>query len=410
MKILSICIPNYNRLDKLNNLLSIIIQNINSNRLNKKVEICISDDCSEEDPGFTINKKMQEYPDVAICYRRNKLNMGMDYNFLQSVLMANAKYCWIIGNDDLPTNTGITNIIAILERFLKESIDFVVTPFRCYDYDNNYIRTVYPLGIENKKEILFNTSNLKNLNTIISQVQHNSALFGFLSNTVFKRERWVQHGDMFADKMDSIFIQMYMNIQTLIEGAIYLYTPIEIISNFIDEETNQTTDRKYRIAIGLNGVINYFFCGENHIRMQKIMVDEYITGDIWELPDDSTMKNNILQIASIKNDLYRRYFVKANKREERFSKKTVIIYGAGNYGKKALRKLEGYCKRIIGFCDSDENKQGTYIAKYPVFGIEELCMYHKAQECIVVVANNKSLEDIINTLNSRGIQDIALVT
>ena len=161
MKILSICIPNYNRLDKLNNLLSIIIQNINSNRLNKKVEICISDDCSEEDPGFTINKKMQEYPDVAICYRRNKLNMGMDYNFLQSVLMANAKYCWIIGNDDLPTNTGITNIIAIVESKFDAMRD-AITPETLNDagekecFDGVYLRThINSSSVSNDLQTLF---------------------------------------------------------------------------------------------------------------------------------------------------------------------------------------------------------------------------------------------------------------
>ena len=100
MKLLSICIPNYNRLEKLENLLSNIAETILKNNLQEKVEICISDDCSKENPIFMFYEKQKEYPNITMHYRYNKINMGMDYNFLQSVFLAESNYCWIIGNDD----------------------------------------------------------------------------------------------------------------------------------------------------------------------------------------------------------------------------------------------------------------------------------------------------------------------
>lgn len=336
--------------------------------------------------------------------------MGMDYNFLQSVIMASAQYCWIVGNDDVPTDSGIIAVMKALENYFLQNIDIIVTPFSCYDYDRNYVNTVYPLGIDIKQEKIFNTRNTSDMSELLNLVHHNSALFGFLSNVIFKREIWIQHMEMFKDKMNSIFIQMYMNIQALVDGAKYLYLPYIIVNNFIDDSTNQTLERRYRITIGLYGVISQFFKGEDKRKFQKIMIDEYISGVFFELPEDDYMRKDILRIPSIKNSLYSKYFINIADRKSYFNKKNIVIYGAGTYGKKALEKLKELNANILGFCDVDKNKQGKYLSGFIVFDFKRLIKYYNELNCVIVVANNKALEDIVNKLISYKIENIALIT
>lgn len=334
----------------------------------------------------------------------------MDYNFLQSVFLAESNYCWIIGNDDIPTEMGLPEVIRILEETTFKSIDLIVTPFQCYDYESNYINTVYPLGIEIEQIRIFDTQNAYELSELINLVHHNSALFGFLSNVIFRRKIWIKYEEMFKNKMDTIFIQMYMNIQALKEGAYYLYLPQKIIKNYLDDNTNQTIHRKYDIVKGLYGVVTYFFEGVEREKLQKIIVDEYISGDFFELSIENPMRKNILNIKSAKIDIYQKYFVYIDERMNFFNRKNVIIYGAGKYGRKALAKLQEIDVNILGFSDIDKNKQGTYVDKYIIFDFDKLLKYYELLECVVVVANNKSLVDIIYKLEKFNIKNIALIT
>ena len=152
MKYLSVCIPNYNRLEKLNKLLLTVADQILQFSFEDEVEICVSDDCSIENPTNLISKIRIQYPNIDIRYKRNSTNMGMDYNFLNSVLLSDSLYCWIIGNDDLPTKDGIKIAIENLKNE-DNKIDLMVTPFDVLGVDEKIRKIVYPLFID--KEIKF---------------------------------------------------------------------------------------------------------------------------------------------------------------------------------------------------------------------------------------------------------------
>ena len=131
MKYLAICIPNYNRLDKLERLIEACASQINKHSLNAEVEICISDDCSPQDPSEMIMLMQKQYSEISFTYVRNEKNEGMDYNFLNSVLISDSLYCWIIGNDDLPEENGICQAVNYLKSKV-EQVDILITPFNVY--------------------------------------------------------------------------------------------------------------------------------------------------------------------------------------------------------------------------------------------------------------------------------------
>lgn len=409
MSYLAICIPNYSRLDKLKRLIEVSAEQIIQSSLEKEVAICISDDHSPEDPTEEIGILQKRYPQVAIHYERNEKNKGMDYNFLQSVVIADSKYCWIVGNDDLPVENAIERVVTHLKGN-ENSVDILVTPFDVYDEQEEKRDSIYPLGksIDNIK--VFDTTIRDEYKKLLFSISHNSGMFGFLSNVVFKRENWIRYYERFQDKLGTIFIQMYMNIQTLEDGAVYEYWQQKIIKNYADDETNGTINRIGNILIGLEGVIEYFFEGEIAQRLRKIIVDDYISGIIWGLPMENEFKKAVVSIDSGKNKLYHRFFIEPDQREKFFSDKDVVVFGAGKYGKQAMDELEARGARIIAIVDSDSNKTGNLFGKHRIQLVDELDEICHGIQPVIVVANHKYLTEMVEQVLEKGINNIAIIT
>lgn len=407
MKYLAICIPNYNRLDKLERLLLASVKQITRYSLEDLVEICVSDDCSAEDPIELVRKIQIQNPNVSIRYRRNQVNMGMDHNFLNSVLLSDSYYCWIIGNDDLPVEAGIK---AAVEKLMEkgETIDLLVTPFNVIDNNSKIMTSVYP--INSKEEIEFNTRKVEEYNELLWKIQHNSGLFGFLSNVIFKKENWCKFKEQFSNKMDTIFIQMYMNIQLLKEGAIYLYSPMRIIDNYADESVNESAKRICDILLGLDGVIEFFYDGDIKKYLKRVIVDAFISGMVWSIPDNSEYKERIRCIESEKNKIYENYFLTPDKREEFLKNKNIILYGAGNYGKKALMTLIAYDANILAVVDSDIKKQGEMFGNHTIQFSGGIKSLYTLGQTYVVVANHDHLVEIIKDLLSQKIDRLLIIT
>lgn len=409
MKKLAVCIPNYNRPQKLHALIKELARQIAIGDMVDKVEICINDDCSPESPVWVIEDVKKEYPEVDIAFGVNERNMGMDYNFLNCVKMSDAEYCWIVGNDDLPEENAIQRVLYYLDDEYV-GVDLLVSPFDVYDEKNNVLRTVYPLKDTSDQILYYDSSKIGEYDALIGRVTDGNGLFCFLSNVIFKKGAWIRHGDMFRDKMNSIFIQMYMNLQTMKEGAVYKYVPEKLIKDYVDDEVNATFKREYNVLVGLNGVIDYFFEGANHRKLQKCIVDERINGRMWDLPNESPLKQNIVSIESPKNELYKKYFVYSWERAEYFNGKDVLVYGAGNLGRKAVLELETYSVNSLRVFDADSNKWGNKIEGYEICSVETLYSIYKAGPCAVVVANCRSLVEIVEVLRENGIEKISIIT
>lgn len=405
MKLLAICIPNYNRINKLERLVRTVVEKISDKNLFDKVQLCISDDCSMENPDSLIEDIKILNPDVDIVYKRNTRNMGMDYNFLQSVMISDSKYCWIVGNDDLPTEDGIEICLDVLQK--NVDIDILLSPFDIYDEEDNVRQTIYPLI--QKQDILFDTSDKKQYECMLKSVAHSSGVFSFLSNVVFKREHWDKYAEKFTDKLDTIFIQMYMNIQTLEDGAKLLYIRDKIIRDYADDVTNNEIKRICGILFGLDGVVEYFFHGDIKLHLKRILVDAYISGKVWDLPEDNPYKKKLRKINSSKNYMYIKYFIEPEDRRRFFEHKTIFIYGAGNYGRLSYEELDRYGAKIIGIADSDISKIGEPFEQFQIVSVNEMVNVCKDREVYVIVANHFHLEDMVNTLLDRDIDKIAIV-
>ena len=93
MKI-SICIPQYNRIDYLLKSLRSIEEQTYTD-----LEVVISDDCSTDDTEPRIRELKTKYK-FPITYHRNASNIGYDANYRKCIELATGDYCLVIGNDD----------------------------------------------------------------------------------------------------------------------------------------------------------------------------------------------------------------------------------------------------------------------------------------------------------------------
>ncbi len=404
--LLSICIPNYNRINSLEKLLKEVIKQIYENNLQKRIQICISDDASKQNPDNLIYRIILENPLINIIYKRNLINRGMDYNFLDSVLLSCADYCWIIGNDDMLESNAITNITLLLEEAQRKGISIIVTPFKVYSSDGDYRYTVRPLKGEKN---IYNWLNPDQKENFINNINHESALFAFLSNTIFRRKDWINHGDMFSDKMNSLFIQMYMNLQTMIKGESYLYVNLFIIKNYLDlEPEDGFGQRMYRIAIGLYNVIGDFFVGEEQRYLQEKLVTPFLIDDLWENLD----KYNLLKSLNIKKAIiYNKYYVRKydllNTNDI-----SIIIFGAGKKGIENVKYLKKNGQNIIMFVDNDLSVQDTIIEGIPVKNAERIRQYKLKGEKLKIIVSSYNIDiliDMIKQIEKLGINEESIL-
>ncbi len=132
--LLSICIPSYNRLNCLDNCLNSIL--ISSNNVqNFDFEVCITDNCSEQNPVEIINKYRKN---LNIKFKRNKKNLGVALNAIEALKLSSSKYAWLIGNDDLILPNTLRDLKKIFESNFDVEYFFVNSYYLNSNELNNY--------------------------------------------------------------------------------------------------------------------------------------------------------------------------------------------------------------------------------------------------------------------------------
>jgi abequosyltransferase len=110
-KILSICVPTYNRSRFLKEQL--IRFSAFDSSIYEQVEILISNNCSTDNTKEVVKSFLGEFPFI---YHENEENQGMDGNFLTCFELATGKYIWLLGDDDFIEESGLKNLLSYLDK------------------------------------------------------------------------------------------------------------------------------------------------------------------------------------------------------------------------------------------------------------------------------------------------------
>ena len=126
---LSICIPTFNRRDKITNCLNSIY--IASSNSKLAFEVCISDNGSDYD----IIDIIREFDNkLQIKVNKNKSNIGYMANLLKVISLAEGEFVWAIGDDDIL----MPHSLIKLEELFKKNINHDEMPSRCQLRDTHW--------------------------------------------------------------------------------------------------------------------------------------------------------------------------------------------------------------------------------------------------------------------------------
>lgn len=173
-KLLSICIPTYNRGHTLDKLLESIEEEINSSKCNN-VEIIISDNASTDNTEEIVNKYIKK--NLSILYYRMNENMGFGVNINNSIKIASGDYCWFIGADD----TIEKNSLNLIFDAIKQNPSAIIGSAIINKQEKRLI-------VNSKDSFVIN--NEITLSEFIDSCTELSALFAFISTIIVKRDFW----------------------------------------------------------------------------------------------------------------------------------------------------------------------------------------------------------------------------
>ena len=165
--ILSLCIPTYNRKEKLVRLVNGVLANVDSAAGN--IEICISDNASTDGT----HEFLQQFSTCTnIKIITHEENNGFDYNYVSVFKMATGKYVWVMGDDDTIMDNGLEKMLHLLQ---KESPDYVYVHIASSEND-------IPKYFPNVKPGRYPLSKLQ---TMLKK--DGLDMFGFIGSHIFKK-------------------------------------------------------------------------------------------------------------------------------------------------------------------------------------------------------------------------------
>jgi abequosyltransferase len=110
--VLTIAIPTYNRADRLEIALSVLVPQV---MRNADVELLISDNASVDGTAAVVEKFLDPaFPNIR--YHRHEANIGPDANFLSCLERAGGRYFWLCGDDDIIIEGALDRVMGHLRR------------------------------------------------------------------------------------------------------------------------------------------------------------------------------------------------------------------------------------------------------------------------------------------------------
>ena len=166
-KLISICIPTYNRARHLGEALASIVP-----QMDNDVEIVISDNASTDNTREMVRQYEEKFG--SIRYFRNVTNLGFDRNLLACLEHAEGEYVWLFGSDDLMK----PGAVEAVRQSLRDQPVFVYLNFQVISPEGDLL-------IGPKIEIPEN----RDFRDGLACIQELGGNLGYMSAALIRRER-----------------------------------------------------------------------------------------------------------------------------------------------------------------------------------------------------------------------------
>lgn len=129
-KLLSICIPTYNRGEYLHECLNSLIPWVKD----KGLPIYVVDDCSTDCTAKVVSDAQEAYG--GIHYKRNSQNLGIYLNTLKVVSSSETEYVWLLGDDD----RVITDDLDTILEYIEQGFEYIVLNSVAYNSSMDIVK------------------------------------------------------------------------------------------------------------------------------------------------------------------------------------------------------------------------------------------------------------------------------
>jgi abequosyltransferase len=212
---LSICIPTFNRVDYLSDLLESLECQVTSD-----IEIVVSDNASTDGTQSAMLVWQKRLPNLV--YKRWDTNRGADRNYLSVVDIARGEYCWFLGSDDIARPDAVSKVV---ER-LKSDADCLIFSRMLCSKDMSELSSHSYWKFEGIR--FFDFSKIP-LADYLEQCNSIAGVFSYLSSIVFRRRSWNE-----VSNIDRLVGTAYAHADILIRhlaGGGTLLASTEVIVN-----------------------------------------------------------------------------------------------------------------------------------------------------------------------------------
>ena len=284
-KLLSICIPTYNRDWCLKELINELKSQITDDLMDS-VEVIFSDNCSND---YTQNLLVQyQNSSSYVKYYRNDTNIGFAQNYLRVISYASGLYTWVLGDDDLPAENAVKDLLNEIKR--REKIDIILFNFSQKDiYMKKNINGYIAFW---DKELIFNLSNDRDMLRYLNNAKYSHVLFSYISSYIFKTSKFALYS-VKENLRNHPFIHMFYIWQHRKRDLSVCYINKFLLLN--RSGNDRISDNLYDIVnVFLSGIID--LCDEYFVSTPKLY---YSISDVSKKYDNPCNMKFILRV--IKN-------------------------------------------------------------------------------------------------------------
>lgn len=220
---LAVCIPTYNRIIYLKDLLPPLLKQVSAYEKGL-IQVCLSDNASTDGTEDYVLQLQKEFPDVELRYKKNETNLGAIRNFLKCVDLAQAEYCWLMGSDDGVPDKAVQNVLQAINRHAESDV-LIGRRIAC----DAHLKPMFHAGwFSAQEDLTVNFKNSQQVGALFDQIRTTTAMCGLISVIVFKKEAWDSVTDYEA-YLDTAYIQTYKLLRALtIRGTDMTYFTAEI--------------------------------------------------------------------------------------------------------------------------------------------------------------------------------------
>lgn len=274
MKKLSICIPTYNRIICLEELLITCILQIETSGLEGLVQISISDNCSTDTTKNVVEQLQKSHPAVEIIFSINEENIGADRNYIQCVAISTAEYCWIMGSDDQIASNGIENVLHSIDA--NDSVVLIGNRIAC-DFKMKPMFKEYWLSKNQNKTFLFSSD--AEISELFLSIPSTTAMFGYLSVIILRREAWMSVQD-YDQYLDTAYVHVYILLKSLYnwKGKITYFPEYITLSRFGNDSFHESLGQRIMLDFkGYSKISQICSTSEQQKKFRSILVRQYNT-------------------------------------------------------------------------------------------------------------------------------------